>query len=185
MRLTFQTFWSLQSVQSPCQCTRLMWKEASVLRIWSARDSEMLSQLNTRTCSWEFILRGPRMHKSWISGWWRLWRGGRSTRTGSCSKKVLLCLLLVPSDHWRFPSVFESSHMLPIFCLFVFCCCLFWFVLFCFGHGNHILINHLDFLSDVGWTSSITVLVFTRPNSIISVTSSHNFVHTELCCTLF
>ena len=33
-------------------------------------------------------------------------------------------------------------------CLFV--CCLFLFVLFCFGHGNHILINHLDFLSDVG-----------------------------------
>ena len=50
-------------------------------------------------------------------------------------------------------------------------------MLFCFGHGNHILINHLDFLSDVGCTSSVTVLVFTRPNSIISVTSSHNFVH--------
>ena len=33
------------------------------------------------------------------------------------------------------------------FCLFV---CLL-FVLCCFvGHGNHILINHLDFLSDVG-----------------------------------
>ena len=74
---------------------------------------------------------------------------------------------------------FEICHICFLFFLFVclFVCCLFWFVLLCFGHGNHTLINHLDFLSDVGWTSSVAVFVFTRPDSIISVTSSHNFVH--------